>query len=487
MSKKSVSINYFYNLFYQILVIVLPLITTPYLSRTLGAEAIGTYSFTLSIVTYFVLFGSLGVAIYGQREIAYVQDNKKSKTSIFWEIFLLRLITMVISMIIYYLIYGIKGNYVIYYRILIIELINQAVDISWFFQGLEEFKKTVIRNSAVKLLFVASVFLFIKTPNDLIKYILIVSLANLFGNVSLWLYLPKYLNKIKLKELNIIKHFKPIIILFIPQIAIQLYTVMDRTMIGMICPDIEEVGFYEQAQKIVKLLLTIVTSLGTVMIPRMAHTLSKDDQFMVKEYIKKSFSFVVFLAFPICVGICLIAKEFVPIFFGEGYDQVIILIQVISPIILFIGISNLIGNQYLLPARKQKEFTISVTCGAVVNMILNYFLIKEFAAMGASIATVIAEFVVVAIQSYYIYKIINIKEIFDIARNNIIATIVMFFVVVILNKIVGLTEIACVVFKTVIGVLSYIGMLFLLKDEFVNTLVDKVLTFLHIKNKLNKI
>ena len=150
-----------------------------------------------------------------------------------------------------------------------------------------------------------------------------------------------------------------------------------------------EVGFYEQAQKVVKILLTFVTSLGTVMVPRMATTFAKGDNEQLKKYMYYSFKFVYFLSFPIMVGLVFVSKEFVPIFFGEGYDKVVILISVIVPIVLFIGLSNLIGTQYLLPIKKQKEFTISVIAGACINFILNLLLIREFKSIGASIATVI--------------------------------------------------------------------------------------------------
>ena len=476
--KKSISKNYFYNLCYQILVIVLPLITTPYLSRALGAEAIGVYGYTLSIATYFVLFGSLGVAMYGQREIAYLQDEKKKRTITFWEIFLMRCCTMSISIIMFGLIYTRNGEYAIYYRILIIEMINQLLDISWFFQGLEEFKKTVVRNLIVKIIFVACIFIFVKTPADLVKYIFIASIAGLLGNVSIWMYLPKYLEKIKLKELNLIKHLRPTISLFIPQIAVQIYTVLDKTMIGQICEDKSEVGFYEQAQKIVKLLLTVVTSLGTVMTPRMANTFAKGDMEQMKKYLLRSFSFTFLLAFPVMAGITLVAKEFVPIFFGDGFEKVIILIQVISPIVLFIGMSNILGYQYLLPAKRQKEYTFSVTAGAAINFILNIIFINKFNSIGASIATVIAEISVAAIQCYFARDILNASEIAKVVKNYVIATILMIGLTYGVNWILGLTGIISVCIQITVGVMSYGISLIILKDEFINYVKERVLNAL---------
>ena len=200
MKKKGIVKNYMYNLTYQLLVLILPLITTPYLSRVLGAEAIGIYSYTLSITTYFILLGSLGVAMYGQREIAYVQDDIKKRSRVFFEIIIFRFITMSIGMISFYFLFIRQGEYSQYYKILLLELLANCIDISWLFQGLEEFKKTVIRNMIVKFISVICIFIFVKTAEDLIKYFMIYVLSILLGNLTLWFYLPKYVRKCKLKE-----------------------------------------------------------------------------------------------------------------------------------------------------------------------------------------------------------------------------------------------------------------------------------------------
>ena len=311
--KKSIKRNYIYNLIYQVLILILPLVTTPYLSRVLGAENIGIYSYTLSISTYFILFGSLGVAMYGQREIAYVQDNKYKRSKIFFEILILRFITLGIAILTFYLTFCIKGSYKVYYRILILELLSNIIDVSWFFQGLEEFKKTVTRNTIVKIISVICIFAFVKTKDNLLQYFIIYVLSTFIGNITLFLYLPKFIQKIKIKELRPFSHFKANLALFIPQI----YTVLDKIMIGTIISGKKEVGYYEQAQKIIKLLLTIATSLGTVMIPRMASTYANGDEGKLKEYLYKSFKFVFFIVFPIMFGIISISKKFVPLFFRK--------------------------------------------------------------------------------------------------------------------------------------------------------------------------
>ena len=463
---KSVKKNYIYNLTYQILVMIVPLITTPYLSRVLGAEAIGIYSYTLSITTYFILFGSLGVAMYGQREIAYVQEDKEKRSKVFYEILLMRFITLGISMIIFYITFAMKGQYGIYYRILMLEIIANALDISWFFQGIEEFKKTVIRNTIVKVVSVICIFIFVKNSNDLNKYFLIYVLSTFLGNISLWMYIPKYIERISIKKLQIFRHLKPTIALFIPQVAVQIYTVLDKTMIGSIVEDKSEVGFYEQAQKMIKLLITISTALGTVMVPRMASTFAKGDKKKLREYMDRSFQFVLMLVFPLMFGMISIANKFVPIFYGSGYEKVIILINIIVPIVLAIGLSNVIGTQYLLPTKKQKEYTISVTAGAVVNFILNMIFIRLWGAVGASIATVIAEFTVTIVQCYMVREEINSLEIIKMMKKYVIASIVMLIMSLIVGKIIN-NSIISIICQIIVSGVVYFVLLLILKDKIV--------------------
>lgn len=476
--KKSIAKNFVYNLSYQILALIVPLFTTPYLSRVLGAEPIGIYSFTLSIATYFILFGSLGVALYGQREIAFVQDNVKFRSKAFFEILIMRFITLGISLILFYFVFCINGEYNAYYKILTLEIIANMLDISWYFQGLEEFKKTVIRNIFVKTISVICIFLFVKSPEDLSIYFIIYVLSTLLGNLSLWLYLPKYLKRIKLKELKIFRHLKPTIALFIPQVAIQIYTVLDKTMIGTIVSDKSEVGFYEQAQKIVKILLTVGTSLGTVMLPRIANTFANGDKEKLKDYINKSFRFILMLAFPLMFGIISISNKFVPIFFGEGFDKVVYLINIISPIILAIGLSNVVGTQYLLPTKQQKKFTISVTVGAIVNFILNLILINLWKSVGASIATVIAEFTVTGIQFYLVRHEIKLIDVLKIFKNDLIASIIMFSIGMGINMLTpyGLVSI---VIQVIASILIYFIVLLLLKDVFVLNGAKKIKKLLY--------
>lgn len=479
MKKKNIAKNYIYNLIYQILSIIIPLITTPYLSRILGAENIGIYSFTLSITTYYILFGSLGVAMYGQREIAYVQDNIDKRSKTFYEIFIMKAITLLLSLFVFYFTFCLNGEYSIYYKILMLEIIANIVDISWYFQGIEEFKKTVLRNIIVKLISVACIFLFVKNQSDLNIYFVIYVLSTFLGNITLWFYLPQHLKKIKFRELKIKKHIKPALMLFIPQIATQIYTVLDKTMIGAIISDKSEVGYYEQTQKIIKLLLTLATSLGVVMMPRIASTYAKKDMKKVKEYMNKSFRFITMLTFPLMFGIISVAYKFVPIFYGDGYGKVVPLLCIISPIIVLIGLSNVIGTQYLLPTKQQNKYTISVIVGACVNFLFNIILIKNLASIGASIATVIAELLVTLTQFFLIKKEIKILDVIKITYKYVIASIIMFICSLIIGHLIS-NNILSIFAQVGISGITYFVMLIILKDKMIFEGIEII------KNKLLK-
>ena len=473
MPRKSITKNYLYNLTYQILILILPLITTPYLSRVLGANGTGIYSYTYTIVNYFVLFGSLGVSLYGQREIAYAQQKKQKRKQVFIELVLFRFITISIATIIYFMFFIKSGVYSKYYKILLFEILACAFDISWFFQGLEEFKKTVTRNILVRTISVALIFIFVKKQEDLTIYMYIYSVADFIGNLTLWFYLPKYFRGVKISKINITHQIKPIILLFIPQVTLKLYNMLDTTMLGKMVENKAETGYYEQSQKVIRLLLTVVTSLGTVMIPRMANMFANGEKKQIDYYMKRSFSFVFLLSFPMMFGVISIAKAFTPVFFGKGYEKAAILMSIISPIVLLMGIANVLGNQYLLPTKRQKEYTISVGAGVIVNFIFNYIFISLWTSIGACIATVLSQVVVDYIQFRQLKNEVNFKSIMKLSNKYLFASIIM-FIACNLTKLIISTGIWSIVLQVVVGVVVYVAILIKTKDEYLYMLLRKL-------------
>ena len=430
--------NFFYNISYQLLVVLLPLITVPYVSNILGAQGVGDYAFTSANMHYFTIFGMVGISLYGNRQIAYVRDNKENLRNTFFSIYLLQLITTTISLILYCIfIFTFSDEY---YRLLYIaqgvNILATIFDISWLFMGLEEFKKTVTRNTLVKLASLISIFIFVKTSNDTFIYTLIIGISSLIGNLTFWIYVPKIIEIKEIRVSCIKTHLISSLSLFIPQISIQIYLLLDRTLLGIITDSVQ-VGYYENSQKIVKLVLTIATSIGTVMMPKVSNTVASGDLKKVKSYIEKSFYFVSAISIPIMFGLIGISDEFSPWFFTEKFKGIEELIKLSSLIILAISWSNVMGMQLLIPLNKTKEFTISVTSGALVNFILNLFLIKNYGAMGACLSTVMAEFMVTFVQFYFVKDFIKLKKLIISILEYIPPAIIMYIIVKIIGKLMG--------------------------------------------------
>jgi len=276
---------------------------------------------------------------------------------------------------------------------------------------MEEFGKIVLRNVVVKLLTVLFVFTVVKTKDDLIYYVLCNMASNFISAFAMWSYLPKYVKKVPVKQLRPFRNFKQILGLFIPTIAIQIYTVLDKTMIGLITQDPTQNGYYEEAIKIARMVLMVVTALGTVMIPRIAYHFERGETETVSDYMYKSYRFVLLLAIPLCFGLIFIAPGFTHWFFGKGFEGVVPLMQILSLLIIAIGVNTITGNAYLIPTQREKLYTVSVIIGACVNFVLNLFLIYYFMAIGAAIASVVAETVIVIVQFIFVRKELSVWKI----------------------------------------------------------------------------
>ena len=403
MANKSIKKNFIYNLIYQVTMLVSPLVVTPYISRIFLPDSVGLYSYAESMAAYFVLVAVLGTSTYGQRAIGYLQEDKEGRSRAFWEIFLLRFLTTAVTMgayIGYAFLFAEENLYIT--LILGLNVLNVVFDITWFMQGMEEFGKTALRSIFFRLLSVGAIFLFVKDGGDLLLYVLFMTAFTVLGNISLWLYLPKYL--VRVKGISPFRDIKSVLMLFIPTVATQVYTVLDKSMLGWFSDGFDENGYYEQAEKIVKIAMSAVTALGIVMIPRIASTYKAGDMEKVKYYIYNSYRYVWMMAIPIMFGFISIASVFTPVYYGDGYEKCATLLPIFSILLVLIGLSNVNGMQYFVPIGKESILTLTVVVGAVVNFILNLILIPFFASVGASIASVVAEFAVTLTGLVYIRK-----------------------------------------------------------------------------------
>lgn len=482
MKKATVGRNYLYNLAYQILIILTPLVTTPYISRVLGERGIGAYSWTQSICTYFVLVASLGISMYGQREIAYHQDSREECSRIFEELLLFRGIMVILNLAVYFLLFVRQGRYSTLFLIQSLDVIAVIFDISWLLQGMEDFKRVVGRNAVVKCLSVACIFLFVKTPEDVPMYALCQSGASFLGNISLWFYMPRYVKPVPLKSLNIRRHIAPTLYLFLPQVAIQIYGVMDKTMLGSLCVDIAQNGFYTQAQKIIKVSTAVVTSMGSVMLPRVSYIFAHEGKEQVRKTIAGAFRFSSFMGCGLMFGIIGITKGMVPWFYGSGYEPVIEILYCLSPTVLLIATSNVSGIQCLVPMKKQKAFNTSVIGGAVCNLCVNALMIPRYGAVGAAIGTVGAEFTVAAIQLFFLRDFISMRTLAAMVARNAVAGLVMAVFLLYTVKYLPIG-----IFSTFLeigaGFAVYCLVLLLIRDSYIREFLGKGVQI--IKRRLN--
>lgn len=477
MNKKLIK-NYLYNMAYQILMIISPVITIPFLSRSLGADGIGKYGYTYTLTSYFVLIATMGCDIYGRREISYLKDNLKARSEKFWSIEIIKIISTLITLILYFLFSFYNKNKVILI-ILSLHLINVPLNIGWYYQGIERFKTLTIRGLILKIVDFLFVVFFIHKQEDLNLYVAGTSFIAFTTFFALWVDLRKTIVKVPINNLKLKYDLKNCILLFLPSIATTLYTLVDKTMLGLISENYFENGYYEQALKINQIFLRIVVAFGTVLLPQIAYFHNSGNEAGVKESVEKALRYVYFIGLPIAFGLSCIANLFVPWFFGEEFFKVAKLLKISGFIILFQGISDILGMGYLVSIKKQNKYTLSLIIGTILNLVLNLIFIKKFYSIGVIYTSLVSEIIIVTIQMLYVKEKLDICHIVIIIKNYLIAGITMY----ILTKIISsffLASILNTIFVTIIGSSIYFGILYILKDKITLEIIN------YLKNYLKK-
>ena len=390
--------NFILNVVYQILTYIFPLITIPYVSRVLGVENIGIYSYTFSIVSIFLLFAMLGLNNYGNREIAKVRDNREEISQCFSSIYLLQLSVNIIIFLSYivYLLYFCKEFFLIA-AIQLIYLSSVFFDVNWFYFGMEKFKMTITRNLIIKVTSILLIFLLVKNKQDLWLYTGIIAISTLISQLYLFFKLPCFVDFkfVPLKEIT--KHIPGVTLLFIPVLAYSIYRVMDKVMIGAFS-SVVELGYYENAERLINIPISIVSALGVVMLPRMSYLLA-NDKTNLKKTILSSMHLVLILSTIMAFGLFLIADEISVVMFGSDFIKSGSIIKAISVTIVISAWANVIRTQYVIPNGLDRIYVTSTIGGAVLNLASNLIFIKLYGALGACIGTVIAELFVMLYQT----------------------------------------------------------------------------------------
>lgn len=472
MSQPSLKKNYILKMMYDLLSMVIPLITAPYISRVLGANGVGIYSYTHSYMTYFTMFAALGTASYGSREIARNRDDKVAYSKVFWEIEILSVITSSVCLILWFVFSLSFIEYKIYFIALFPSLIAIIFDISWLYTGLERIKYTVTVNFVVKIVGATCLFLFIKDIGDLVLYLWMGCIISVLGNVSMWFFLPKVIVCTNIDTNNILVHLRNTLVYFVPTIATSIYTVLDKTLVGLITNNNYENGYYEQATKIINLVkIFAFSSINSIMGARLSYLFSSNNLEEAKNRINTSLNYILLISYGSMFGIIAVSKQFVPLFFGEGYEPVVFLLQLMSPLIVIIAISNVIGAQYYTPVGRVKDASKYMIVGSMGNLIFNIIFIPLLSAKGAVIGSIIAEAIITYMFVKYDNGIVLWKEIFNHSYKKIIAGILMLISIWMIGDISNLCGIGYLLVTVPLGIIVYIFVLCILKDSVLSLLL----------------
>lgn len=463
----SIKKNFMYQTLYEVLIIVMPLITSPYISRVLGAEAIGVYSYTYSIAYYFVLFAMLGLSNYGNRLISSVRDDRKLMDREFTSLLYIHGIIAVIIFGIYllYCIVLVHEEERIYALIQSLFVASAIFDINWFFFGLEEFRLSVTRNTIIKLISFICIFVFVKEKTDLYIYCLIMAMGIFASQIAVWPFLKRRVSFVRVEKRDLVKHIKPLLILFIPVLAISVYKIMDKVMLGQMDTR-RSLGYYENAEKIVSVFTTAVSAFGTVMMPRMNNLFSKGISETGNIYLQQSMKWILVVTYAVACGTVGIAPDFVVFFWGNDFLESASILSVLVCSLPFVAFASVIRMQYLIPKHMDKDYIISVSGGAIVNLLINLLLIPQYAGIGASIGTICAEAFVCLYQTWRVNKEVRAMSKLIESIPLLLGAMLMCYVVRYIGRMIEINLILRLVIEVIVGFIVYalFGFIFLKKD-----------------------
>ncbi len=446
--------------------LLFPIITFPYAARVLLPEGIGTINFLNGIISYIVLFTSLGIPMYAVKEIAKCRDNIKERDKVTVEILILSFALSILG----YIGVWILARYVqevheqatVFY-ILSLSIVFNTVGVNWFYQGIEDFKFITVRAIVIRTLAAAALFIFVKSPFDLVAYAFIIVGSTVGNNIINFIHLRTHITFPNIRELRIIHHIKPTLVWFVFNLIVSVYLNLNAVMLGFVCEEIE-VGYFTAGSRITYIAMSLITSLGTVLLPRCTNLLANDNREEFSVVIRKSLHLTIGLALPIVCGLMLLSPLITVVFCGENFLQSISVLTITAPIILFVGLAHVTGFQILYPMNRTRIVLCSVGVGAIVSLLMNFILLPKYGAIGASVSLMLAELSVLSVQlicgrSFFPFKVRTL-----INTNILVSTLVM-AVCIILMLLIPLPTILQLSSCIIAGMLVYGSVLYMLHDE----------------------
>lgn len=453
--------NYLYTVAIQLLSMLTPLVTAPYLARVLGSDGVGTYSYVLSVATVFSLFAALGLSAYGLREVSRVRDDPAAVSRLFWELTALRAGTTLVTGAVYAALCFAVERWQIYAAVGLL-ILATGLDLTWFFQAVERFGALMVRHLAVKVLGVVLVFALVRDEGDVTVYALIQTGSALLSNLLLWPSLRSVVRRTG-ERVHPLRHLRPSLVYFVPAVATSVYTVLDKTMLGAITGDMAQNGYYESAHKIIRLLMAVITSLNLVVGVRTSYLFGQNREGEVRRHLLDTYRFTCALAFPLCAGLVACGEGFAVVFFGADFAAAGRLLRLFAPLLFIIGTSNVLGSLYLTPGGYRRLSNRAILTGAGVNLVLNALLIPRLGGVGAVAASLAAETAISALYLRFSHAFVAAGELLRIAARYGTYALAMFVPVYALARTMPVSWTALLV-QAAAGIGVYALLLILCRD-----------------------
>ena len=452
--KNSLVKNYIYDMSYRLVLIIVPLILTPYTARVVGAKGLGIYGFTSSIITLLCVFAELGTATYTVNLISKSRNDMDKLSFLYSEFRYFRCATVLFCYFILSIFLIIYKKYEIAFLINSFVLFADFFDISWFLEGNEDFRILSLRNIFIKLLTTILIFIFVRSPRDIFLYIGILSISNVIGNISV--LIKKGMPLKKFNTCNIKRHVRPMFFYSLPQFAVYINAVLDKALLGFLVSDTSLVAFYSQPERVIQIGQSILSSLGYVLFPRISLLIGENKKKEAEELIYRVCFVIGLIAIPMVIGLIGTSDIFIPVFLGEGYNRCILILIFFAPIIFIQGIRAVVCTPLFIPFGLGNKYNLSVLISAVMNIVLDIALIPFFQEKGAVVATIMSELFTLCIQFIFLRKHISV---YKVLKNSCRYTWGYFFLI--MNLILLRQFVRCNVMGLIILIISSIFVYFL--------------------------
>ena len=464
--KKSLVKNSIYNIVYKVITALYPLVAVTYVSHILMSEKMGMVSYAQNIVSYFAVFAALGIPTYGIRETAVRAENNKERSQLFWELFIINFISTSIALGAYGLtIVSIKkfSSNIFLYLVAGLQIAFNYLNVDWFYQGMEEYKYISIRSIIVKFISLIALPIMVRTPDDYISYALVYCLAIAGNNIFNIIRLHKYISK-PVEKINIHKHLKPIAILLMVSIAVEIYAMIDTTMLGIYCSD-SVVGCYSNAMKLTRMVNTTAAAIGAVLFPRLSVIYSNKNKEEFSILVNKGIKIMLMIAFPAAIGMILCSESIVLVFFGETFLEAVPILRILALMVPVVVCNTLMGGQVLVTTNQESKYVLTVVIASIINVILNALFIPRFGALSAAIASLLSEVIDLVFYSHFAKKYVKLtfskRYVISIFIPLILYMIISIFVI---NPLISQITIKLIL-NIIICVFVYFGIGYILRNE----------------------